>query len=396
MSWPNMTGQWKYGPAVSTTSQKICQMTWRHRLTPARPKTPRTMEPRVLRINIGREHSQAGIPPFPCLIYVTDGSPERGNIGAGFCRHEGETAGICKIGRDEEGSSSNRAEHTAACIDLKDAVSYAGSHRLLFLLTDSKCHLMAIQMAKGSTSNQKTRSKKLMMEVRYVLNISIDCIRRHDPMYILTKHPLSISLIFIRWSSFTLLFQSNLSFLLSWSISWKELCDDGYLVRDTDTMIPVVVGGDNIEVTTRISFSHQRILCITAHFTPETAFCICFLHTLKCVLHVCDLDNLLVNHCFVTTSGHISQAQQQGRWRGRVQRCSCFKGAPATSRLHHFVARQWLCILRTTTTDGKGRGGQGWCGERFDDDKGICDMVADRSWRHLGDLAHVGAAKWSV
>ena len=43
------------------------------------------------------------------------------------------------MGRDEEGSSSNRAEHAAACIALE------GSRRLLILLTDSKCLLMAIQ-----------------------------------------------------------------------------------------------------------------------------------------------------------------------------------------------------------------------------------------------------------
>jgi len=63
----------------------------------------------------------------------------------GFYRHEGETGSFCKVGRDEEGSSSNRAEHAAACIALGDAIAYAGSRRPLILLTDSKCLLMAIQ-----------------------------------------------------------------------------------------------------------------------------------------------------------------------------------------------------------------------------------------------------------
>ena len=49
------------------------------------------------------------------------------------------------MGRDGEGSSSNRAEHAVACISLEDAITYSGSKRPLILLTDSKCLLMAIQ-----------------------------------------------------------------------------------------------------------------------------------------------------------------------------------------------------------------------------------------------------------
>jgi len=63
----------------------------------------------------------------------------------GFYRHESETGGFCKVGRDEQGSSSNRAEHAAACIALEDAIAGAGSRRPLILLTDFKCLLMAIQ-----------------------------------------------------------------------------------------------------------------------------------------------------------------------------------------------------------------------------------------------------------
>jgi len=62
-----------------------------------------------------------------------------------FYRHEGETGGFCRMGRDEEGSSYNRVEHAAACIALEDAIAYAGSKRPLILLTDSNCLLMAIQ-----------------------------------------------------------------------------------------------------------------------------------------------------------------------------------------------------------------------------------------------------------
>jgi len=86
-----------------------------------------------------------GIPLFPGIIYATDGSQEKGNMGVGFYRHQGATGGYCKVGRDEEGASSNRAEHAAACIALEDATQYSGSRRPLILLTDSKCLLMAIQ-----------------------------------------------------------------------------------------------------------------------------------------------------------------------------------------------------------------------------------------------------------
>jgi len=47
------------------------------------------------------------IPLFLGLIYTTDSSQEKGNMGAGFYRHEGETGGFWKVGREEEISSSN-------------------------------------------------------------------------------------------------------------------------------------------------------------------------------------------------------------------------------------------------------------------------------------------------
>ena len=37
----------------------------------------------------GTEAGLMGIPCFPGLIYATDGSQEKGNMGAGFYRHEG-------------------------------------------------------------------------------------------------------------------------------------------------------------------------------------------------------------------------------------------------------------------------------------------------------------------
>jgi len=75
---------------------------------------------------------------------TTDGSQERGNMGAGFYRHKGKTGGFCKVRKDEEDSSSNRAEHAAAYIALEEAIRYAGSQGPLMLLMDSKCLLMAM------------------------------------------------------------------------------------------------------------------------------------------------------------------------------------------------------------------------------------------------------------
>ena len=68
----------------------------------------------------GTKAGLMGIPLFPGLIYATEDSQEDDNMGAGFYRHEGEKGGFCKVDRDEEGSSSNRAEHAAAHIALGD------------------------------------------------------------------------------------------------------------------------------------------------------------------------------------------------------------------------------------------------------------------------------------
>jgi len=85
-----------------------------------------------------------GHPPLPGPDICNRWLARKGQYES-FYRHEGETGGYCKVGRDKEGSSSNRAEHAAACIVLEDAIAYAGSRRLPILLTDSKCLLMAIQ-----------------------------------------------------------------------------------------------------------------------------------------------------------------------------------------------------------------------------------------------------------
>jgi len=78
-----------------------------------------------------------GIPRFPGLIYATDGSQEKGNMGA-------STDTKAKQEASAKWVETKRA-HAAACIALEDAIAYAGSKSPLILLTDSECLLMAIQ-----------------------------------------------------------------------------------------------------------------------------------------------------------------------------------------------------------------------------------------------------------
>jgi len=135
------------------------------------------MEPRGSRIYTGTEAGIMGISRFPGLIYATDGSQEKGNMGAGFNRHEGGTGGFCKVGRDEEGSSSNRAERAAACIALEDAMAYASSRRQLILLTDSKCLLMAIQKWIGEGIDPSIKASPdgdILREILELLRARID------------------------------------------------------------------------------------------------------------------------------------------------------------------------------------------------------------------------------
>jgi len=99
------------------------------------------------------------------------------STGHSFYRHEGETGGFCKVGRDEEGSSSNRAEHAAACIALEDAIAYASSRRPLILLTDSKCLLMAIQKWIGvgiDPSIKASQDGDILREILELLRARID------------------------------------------------------------------------------------------------------------------------------------------------------------------------------------------------------------------------------
>jgi ribonuclease HI len=77
------------------------------------------------------------------------------------------------MSRDEEGSSSNRAEHAAACIALEDVIAY----RPLILLTDSKCLLTAIQKWIGEAINPSIKASpdgNILREILELLRARID------------------------------------------------------------------------------------------------------------------------------------------------------------------------------------------------------------------------------
>jgi len=84
-----------------------------------------------------------GIYNFPGVVYATDGSNDKGVMGAGFYRLN-ENRGSCQLGRGEEGNSSNRAELEAACLALEDA-KRKQDRKPVILLSDSARFLSSSQ-----------------------------------------------------------------------------------------------------------------------------------------------------------------------------------------------------------------------------------------------------------
>ena len=87
---------------------------------------------------------------FPGVIYATDGSKTNNGMGAGFYRHDTRQGGCCKIGRTEEGLSSNRPEYVAAWLALMNALKV---ELFLIILIDSLCLLTSIQNWIGEGSD---------------------------------------------------------------------------------------------------------------------------------------------------------------------------------------------------------------------------------------------------
>jgi len=74
----------------------------------------------------GTEAGLLGISNFPGAVYATDGSNDKGVMGAGYFKLDENRGGCCQLGRGEEGNSSNRAELGAACLALEDAKRKTG------------------------------------------------------------------------------------------------------------------------------------------------------------------------------------------------------------------------------------------------------------------------------
>ena len=89
-----------------------------------------------------------GIYSFPGAVYATDGSNNKGVMGAGFYRLDENRGRCCQLGREEEGNSSNRAELGAACLALEDAKERK-DRKPMILLSDSACLLASSQKGIG-------------------------------------------------------------------------------------------------------------------------------------------------------------------------------------------------------------------------------------------------------
>jgi len=85
-----------------------------------------------------------GIYNFPGAVYATDGSNDKGVMGADFYRLDENRGGCCQLGKREEGNSSIRAELGAACLALEDAKRKEDKKPIIFL-SDSACLLFSSQ-----------------------------------------------------------------------------------------------------------------------------------------------------------------------------------------------------------------------------------------------------------
>jgi len=92
----------------------------------------------------GSEAGLFGIYNFPGAVYATDGSNDKGIMGAGYSRLDEHRGGCCQLGRGEEGDSSNRAELGAACLALEDA-KRTQDRKPVIVLSDSACFLSSSQ-----------------------------------------------------------------------------------------------------------------------------------------------------------------------------------------------------------------------------------------------------------
>jgi len=100
----------------------------------------------------GTEAGLLGIYNFSGAVYATDGSNDKGVMGAGYYRLDENRRGCFRLGRGEEGNSSNRAELGAACLALEDA-KRKQDRKPIILLSDSACFLSTSQKWIGESKS---------------------------------------------------------------------------------------------------------------------------------------------------------------------------------------------------------------------------------------------------
>ena len=88
----------------------------------------------------GTEAGLLGTYNFPGAVYATDGSNDKGVMGAGYFKLDE----CSQLGRGEEGNSSNRAELGAACLALENAKRKQDRIPII-ILSDSACFVSSSQ-----------------------------------------------------------------------------------------------------------------------------------------------------------------------------------------------------------------------------------------------------------
>jgi len=124
----------------------------------------------------GTEAGLLGIYNFPGSVYATDGSNDRGVMGAGFFKLEEHRGGCCQLGRGEEGNSSNRAELGAACLALEDSKRQQ-DRKPVILLSDSASFLSSSQKWTGegkSPSMHRNPDADIMRDIVQLLRERIE------------------------------------------------------------------------------------------------------------------------------------------------------------------------------------------------------------------------------
>jgi len=122
---------------------------------------------------------------FPGAVYATDGSSNKGVMRVGYYRLDENRGGCCRLGRGEEGNSSNRAELGAACLALEDA-KRKQDRKPVILLSDSACFLSSSQKWIGdgkSPSMWGNPEADIMRDIVQLLRERIE----QDPLTIFIK-----------------------------------------------------------------------------------------------------------------------------------------------------------------------------------------------------------------